>query len=213
MPPKPAGKRIAKEIADLDKNTPPNCRIWIKNESNLFEWAAELEGPEDSPYEEGLFKLDISLPQDYPFRAPRVVFKTRIYHPNINGQGGICLDILKTKWSPALSILSVVLSISALLCDPNPADPLVAEIAQVYNRNREQFNKTAREWTKNYALKPKLKIKEKSEVVNLEEDDEKRKGKGKGKVQEVVDLTEEGGSPERSRRGARSGETEVIQLD
>ena len=108
-------------------------------------------GPSDSPYAQGLFFLSIHFPPDYPLKPPKVSFSTRIYHPNINASGSICLDILKDKWSPALTIPKVLLSICSLLDDPNPDDPLVLEIANLYKENRPKFEATAREWTRKYA--------------------------------------------------------------
>lgn len=58
----------------------------------------------DSPYQGGVFFLTIHFPTDYPFKPPKVAFTTRIYHPNINSNGSICLDILRSQWSPALTI-------------------------------------------------------------------------------------------------------------
>jgi ubiquitin-conjugating enzyme E2 D/E len=95
--------------------------------------------------------LGIVFPSNYPFKPPQVYFKTKVFHPNINAQGGICLDILKDQWSPALMLSKVLLSISSLLTDANPKDPLVPEIARLYVENREEFNRTAREWTQRYA--------------------------------------------------------------
>ena len=104
-------------------------------------------GPSDSPYQGGVFFLDIKFPPDYPFMPPKCTFKTKVYHPNINASGGICLDILKNQWSPALTTTKVLLSISSLLSDPNPDDPRVGEIAAIYKQTRAQFEANAREWT------------------------------------------------------------------
>merc|ERR1711977_800230 len=64
---------------------------------------APIMGPGDSPYASGVFFLAIHFPTDYPFKPPKVNFTTRIYHPNINSNGSICLDILRDQWSPALT--------------------------------------------------------------------------------------------------------------
>merc|ERR1712159_981263 len=110
----------------------------------MFQWQATIMGPPDSPYTGGVFFLQINFPPDYPFKPPKVKFLTRIYHPNINKSGGICLDILKDQWSPALTISKVLLSICSLLNDPTPDDPLVLEIAKQYKNNRKAYDETAK---------------------------------------------------------------------
>lgn len=106
----------------------------------------------DSPYQGGVFFLTIHFPTDYPFKPPKLAFTTRIYHPNINSNGSICLDILRSQWSPALTISKVLLSICSLLCDPNPDDPLVPEIARIYKTDSDKYSRIAREWTQKYAM-------------------------------------------------------------
>jgi ubiquitin-conjugating enzyme E2 D/E len=146
-------KRLQKEISDIEKDTDAatNCSAGVQN-GDLFKWQATIIGPEETPYEGGVFSLDISFPADYPFKPPKITFETKIYHPNINANGGICLDILKDQWSPALNTIKVLLSICSLLADPNPNDPLVPEIAQLYKTNKPEFNRRAKEYTQKYAV-------------------------------------------------------------
>lgn len=119
---------------------------------NLRYFNVSVEGPKDSAYEGGLFKLELFLPDDYPMGPPKVRFLTRVYHPNINRLGQICLDILKDKWSPALQIRTVLLSIQALLSAPNPDDPLNNEAADLWKANEPEAMRIAREWTAKYAV-------------------------------------------------------------
>ena len=144
-------QRIKNELKNILEDTPANCSAGPINENNLFKWQATLLGPADSPYEGGIFYLEIQFPKEYPFKPPKVFFTTRIYHPNINSAGGICLDILKEQWSPALTVSKVLLSICSLLTDPNPDDPLVIDIANLYKTNIEEYKIKARVYTLRYA--------------------------------------------------------------
>lgn len=144
-------KRITRELADLRSDPPLNCSAGPVDDSDMYTWDGVMFGPADSPYAGGVYNVGIQFPVDYPFKPPRVVFKTKIYHPNINAQGFICLDILKQNWSPALTVSKVLLSILSMLTDPNPKDPLEPDIAHEYIHNRSQYEETAREWTITYA--------------------------------------------------------------
>uniref|UniRef100_H2YYK1 E2 ubiquitin-conjugating enzyme n=1 Tax=Ciona savignyi TaxID=51511 RepID=H2YYK1_CIOSA len=161
------------ELQDLSRDPPAQCSAGPVGD-DMFHWQASIHGPSDSPFHGGLFFLTIHFPTDYPFKPPKVGFSTKIYHPNINSNGSICLDILRSQWSPALTVskgmwfslrklnlvmfknlflkqINILLSICSLLNDPNPDDPLVPEIARVYKTDRKKYNQTACEWTKKYA--------------------------------------------------------------
>lgn len=95
--------------------------------------------------------LSVLISYIYRGKCCQVRFLTKIYHPNIDKLGRICLDILKDKWSPALQIRTVLLSIQALLSAPNPDDPLAENIAKHWKTNEQEAVETAREWTRLYA--------------------------------------------------------------
>jgi ubiquitin-conjugating enzyme E2 D/E len=143
--------RLAKEWETLQKCPVDYVTAGPINDEDMSKWNGTLVGPDDTPYAGGLFEIEILFPEKYPFNPPKLYFKTRIYHPNISPSGAICLDILKTNWSPALNISKVLLSLCSLLADPNPDDPLVPEIAHQYKINYDKFLADAREWTIKYA--------------------------------------------------------------
>jgi ubiquitin-conjugating enzyme E2 D/E len=143
-------RRIQREIMDLKADPPSNCSAGPEKD-DLFRWEGMILGPADSPYAGGVFKLKIQFSTDYPFKPPVVTFTTKIYHPNINAAGVICLDTLKQNWSPALTISKVLLSICSLLTDANPSDPLCPDIAEQYRNDRASYEATARAWTLKYA--------------------------------------------------------------
>ena len=145
-----SANRIQKELSLLMKDPPDNCSAGPVDD-DIFHWEGTIMGPTETVYEGGIFNLDIHFPKNYPFKPPKVRFQTKIYHPNINSGGFICLDIFKDNWSPALTISKVLLSICSLLTDPNPDDPLVVDIADEYVNEREKYNETAKTWTQIYA--------------------------------------------------------------
>ena len=123
-----------------------------KSIKNMYSWEGEIYGPEDSPYDGGVFHIGIDVPEDYPLKPPLFKLQTRIYHPNIKVDGQICLDILKRQWSPALGISRALLSIIVLLSEPNAKDPLNPIAGKQYLNDKEAFDITARSWTAEYAM-------------------------------------------------------------
>ena len=144
-------KRIKCEIQDAETNPLPNISTTYLKE-DMYKWKASILGPEGSPYEGGLFHLNIVIPNNYPFYPPKIMFETKVYHCNIGIGGDICLDLLKEKWSPALTISKVLLCICSLLDDPNPNDPMVSSIAELYKNNRKEYNRKAKDFTQKYAM-------------------------------------------------------------
>ena len=134
--------------------------VQVRTVDSPAHWVAKMDGPHGTPYDGGTFFLDITFSHNYPFTPPRVKFLTRIYHPNINAEGAICLDLLKDQWSPALRMSQLIMSIASLLGEPNPDDPLVLSIAKVYKSDPRRYNGIAREWTLRFAVgnKPPLGV-------------------------------------------------------
>ncbi|GFT64972.1 ubiquitin-conjugating enzyme E2 N [Nephila pilipes] len=145
-------RRIMKETHRLLSDPVPGISA-VPDDSNPRYFHVLVAGPEGSPFEGGIFKLELFLPEEYPMSPPKVRFITKIYHPNIDKLGRICLDILKDNWSPALQIRTVLLSVQALLSAPNPDDPLANDVAEQWKFNEQDAIEIAREWTMIYAKK------------------------------------------------------------
>lgn len=147
-------RRIVKETQRLQQEPVAgiNCMPY---EDNMRHFNVVLAGPGETAYQNGVFHLELFLPADYPMAPPKVRFLTKIYHPNIDKLGRICLDILKDKWSPALQIRTVLLSIQALLSTPEPDDPLDPAIAEHWKRDRKSAEAMAKQWTAEFAKQPK----------------------------------------------------------
>jgi ubiquitin-conjugating enzyme (huntingtin interacting protein 2) len=146
--------RLKKELSELQKDTNAGVTVTPKGDQ-LTELEGTITGPDDTPYAGGFYRISISIPSGYPFEPPKMKFLTKVWHPNISSQtGAICLDILKDQWSPALTIKTALLSLQALLCAPEPDDPQDAQVAQMYQRDPEQFKQTATFWTETYARPP-----------------------------------------------------------
>lgn len=145
-----AKKRLISELSQIS-NEDNNVFVISPKEDKITSWEGYIIGPKDTPYEGGKFYINITFPSDYPYNPPLILFKTKIYHPNINENGAICLDILKDEWSPILTISKVMYSLSSLLSEPNPDDPLVDSIAVEMKSNSKLFIKNAKLFTEKYA--------------------------------------------------------------
>mmetsp|Transcript_128693 Transcript_128693/g.223159 ORF Transcript_128693/g.223159 Transcript_128693/m.223159 type:complete len:150 (-) Transcript_128693:206-655(-) len=143
-------KRIEKETQKLAQEPPPGVEA-MPDKDNYRYFHIRMLGPAGTPYEGGCYSLELFLPEGYPMEPPKVRFLTKIYHPNIDKLGRICLDVLKDKWSPALQIRTVLLSIQALLSAPEPSDPLDTTVADHFTHNRREAEAVAKQWNDTYA--------------------------------------------------------------
>ncbi|RWS09087.1 ubiquitin-conjugating enzyme E2-22 kDa-like protein [Dinothrombium tinctorium] len=150
-----ATQRIQREFSEVTKSDESQknlISIELVNNS-LSDLRGYISGPPDTPYEGGIFHLDIKIPETYPFNPPKVRFLTKIWHPNISSvTGAICLDILKDQWAAAMTIRTVLLSLQALLSGAEPDDPQDAVVAKQYKDSYEMFKLTAKHWTSVYAM-------------------------------------------------------------
>ncbi|KAJ1074616.1 hypothetical protein K5549_001311 [Capra hircus] len=148
--------RLKRELSLLAAEPPPGITCW-QDGDRMEDLRAQILGGANTPYEKGVFKLEVHIPesQRYPFEPPQIRFLTPIYHPNIDAAGRICLDVLKLPpkgaWRPSLNIATLLTSVQQLMAEPNPDDPLMADISSEFKYNKPVFLKNARQWTEKHA--------------------------------------------------------------
>ena len=142
-----AVRRLNREIATLAKDSPPGVSASPTND-NILNWQGLIFGPENTPYEGGIFELSMTFRDEYPFSPPKVRFMTDVFHPNVGSGGRICLDILEDKWSPCMEIRTILMSIQSLLVSPGlhaqPQGAANAEAEYLFVNNRVEYNQRVR---------------------------------------------------------------------
>ncbi|XP_008323810.1 ubiquitin-conjugating enzyme E2 L3a [Cynoglossus semilaevis] len=148
-----ATRRLNKELADIRNSGVKFFRIIHVDESDIFTWQGLLV-PDSPPYDKGAFKIEIIYPVEYPFKPPKITFKTKIYHPNVDEKGQVCLPIINVdNWKPATKTCQVIQNLIALVNSPEPEHPLRADLAEEYTKDPGKFMKNAEEFTRKHSEK------------------------------------------------------------
>jgi ubiquitin-protein ligase len=137
-------RRIAQEITNLQNDPLTTGLASALDENNLYHWTAKISGPVGSLYANKMSELSILLPDTYPHLAPKINFSTPIFHPNVSSEGEVKLAELEPeKWSPAFTIRTLLISVQAMLSDPNLDEGCIVnvEAAGLYLRNLEEFKR------------------------------------------------------------------------
>ncbi|PXF40153.1 NEDD8-conjugating enzyme Ubc12 [Gracilariopsis chorda] len=130
--------RVQKDISELD--TPPSMHVSFPDPDDIMNFNVALS-PEEGYYHSGTFHFTVSVPDDYPHKPPKVKCSTLVYHPNIDLDGNVCLNILRQDWKPVLSLSSLLYGLQLLFLEPNPDDPLNKDAANLLKRDSHAFQR------------------------------------------------------------------------
>jgi len=149
-------KRLMTEYRELTLHAPEGITAGPITEENFFEWEALIEGPQDTPYEGGIFPATLTFPKDYPLSPPTMKFKCTMFHPNVYADGTVCISILHAgedplgyesaaeRWSPVQSIEKILLSVVSMLAEPNDESGANIDACKVWRSNRDEYNRIVR---------------------------------------------------------------------
>lgn len=158
-----------KRIVNDGIHLPKGIQMFI-DDDNFTVMKALIDGPTGTPFEDGVFALNIQIPSDYPFHPPKIIFENPIYHCNVSDIGEICLDILMSNWNPSLSLLEAIEAVQAMLSNPNTENALrqwIAEITIAHIRSggkdaryvdlakaatRKDASRSVKDWKKHWGL-------------------------------------------------------------
>ncbi|CBJ32978.1 ubiquitin-conjugating enzyme type E2 [Ectocarpus siliculosus] len=141
---------------DMMKLMMSDFEVHIPDESSMHDFLVAFPGPEDTPYQGGVWKVHVTLPKEYPFKSPSIGFENRMFHPNVDEMSGsVCLDVINQTWSPMFDLVNIFkLFIPQLLSYPNPTDPLNGEAAALLMRDPKAYDNRIRECVRLHASDP-----------------------------------------------------------
>lgn len=139
-----ATKRILHDLRQISKECPEGISA-SPDGDDLMNWTCVIFGPDDTIWEGGIFQLKMTFTEEYPIKPPKVMFITKMFHPNIYVDGRICLDILQNNWSPTYGVIAILSSIQLLLNEPNSSSPANGEAADLFDRNKREYDRRVKE--------------------------------------------------------------------
>lgn len=143
----PAQLRAAKDFREL--SLPPLVSITQPNPTDVMNYKITIK-PDEGYYRGGHFSFDLKIPNSYPHEPPKLKCETSVYHPNIDHEGNVCLNILREDWKPVLTISSIIYGLLYLFYEPNPEDPLNKEAAELLKNDRRQFELNVRRYNRHH---------------------------------------------------------------
>ena len=132
------------DLKAVKQNPPEGVSASPISEDNLMIWSATVFGPDDTPWEGGIFSMRLTFNDQYPDKPPRVRFTSEMFHPNIYPDGTLCMDLIQDNWSPIYTVCSILIAIRSLLTDPNCASPANPEAAHLYQTDMKQYSRKVR---------------------------------------------------------------------
>ncbi|KAK9462142.1 ubiquitin-conjugating enzyme [Lipomyces oligophaga] len=139
-----ARRRLMRDFKRMQQDPPAGVSASPVSD-NVMTWNAVIIGPNDTPFEDGTFRLVLQFDEQYPNKAPNVRFISQMFHPNVYASGELCLDILQNRWSPTYDVAAILTSIQSLLNDPNTASPANVEASNLYKDHRKLYVRKVRE--------------------------------------------------------------------
>ncbi|RKU44887.1 Ubiquitin-conjugating enzyme E2 8 [Coniochaeta pulveracea] len=127
----------------------------VLTEPQVQEFFVRFKGPAETPFEGGVWKIHVELPDQYPYKSPSIGFVNRIFHPNIDElSGSVCLDVINQTWSPMYDMINIFeVFLPQLLRYPNPTDPLNGEAAALLMREPKSYDAKVKDYVQRYATK------------------------------------------------------------
>ena len=150
-------KRLKKERIDWRAEHPPGFYARLKKNKDgthdYFNWECGIPGPKGTPWEGGLYKINLKFPEDYPVLPPKCVFEKKLFHPNVYPSGAVCLSIINDEedWRAGLKVKDILLGIQDLLANPNNKSPAQKEAFESYNKKSDEYRRKVREQAKECA--------------------------------------------------------------